>query len=114
MGVSVYDSGKLCPAAGFFRFPFRFFLLPEPVRMLVPAFFYRRHLLVQSQCCLLSIRKSLHRKVEHLPMRFRCARTALRPIVLFALLLSGCSLSLAQEPEKPNAPEPAQSPVKQN
>jgi hypothetical protein len=60
------------------------------------------------------IRKSLHRKVEHLPMRFRRARTALRPIVLFVLLLSGCSLSLAQEPEKPNAPEPAQGPVKPN
>jgi hypothetical protein len=47
-------------------------------------------------------------------MRFRRARTALRPIVLFVLLLSGCWLSLAQEPEKPNAPQPAQGPVKQN
>jgi hypothetical protein len=47
-------------------------------------------------------------------MRFRSVRTALRPIVLFLLLISGCSFGLAQEPEKPNAPEPAQGPVKQN
>jgi hypothetical protein len=63
---------------------------------------------------LLSIRNILHRKVEHLPMRFRCARTALRPIVLLVLLIFACSLSQAQEPEKPDAPEAPQGLVKQN
>jgi hypothetical protein len=42
------------------------------------------------------------------------SRFALNPIILFFLVMFGCSTSRAQEPEKPNAPEAPQGPVRQN
>jgi uncharacterized membrane protein len=77
-------------------------------------FFYRRNFLLPAQCFLLSVGKKLHRKVLTSLMHRPYFRFAFNPVILFFLITFGCSLSAAQEREKPDAPEAPQGPVGQN